>query len=60
MLSKQEEIKLMQNLWNIEHQKLLERLKKDIVSGPTSTIPDPFIMFYIKTDWPKDGMGVQK
>ena len=46
----------MQNLWNTEKQRLLERLKKDILSGPTLEITDPSRRFYIKTDWSKDGM----
>ena len=38
-------------------KKLLERIKKDILSGPTLSRPDPSRGFYIKTDWSKDGMG---
>ena len=30
-----EGMELMQNLWNIEDQRLLERLNKNILSGPT-------------------------
>ena len=48
----------MQNLCNPEYQRLLERLKTDILSGPTLSRPDPSRRFYIKTDWSKDGMGV--
>ena len=46
----------MNNLWNKEDQRLLERLKKDILSGPNLSRPDPYIRFYIKTDCSKDGM----
>ena len=46
----------MQNLWSKEDQRLLERIKKDILSGPTLAIPDPYRRFYIKIDWSKDGM----
>ena len=35
----------------------MERLKKEILSGPTYTIPEPSRRFYIKTNWSKDGMG---
>ena len=47
----------MQNLWNTEYQRLMERLKKDIISGPTLSRPYPYIRFYIKTDWYKDVTG---
>ena len=47
---------MMQNLWNPEDQGLLERLKKDILSGPTLSRPDPARMFYIRTDCSKYGM----
>ena len=47
----------MQNLWNIEVQRSLERLKKDILSGPTLAIPDPSIRFYINIDWFKVRMA---
>ena len=47
----------MQNIWNTEDQSLMERLKKDILSGPTLSIPDPSRRFYINTDWSKDRMG---
>ena len=48
---------LIHNLWNIEDQRLQERLKKDILSGPTLAIPDPSISFYIKIYRSKYGMG---
>ena len=51
-------MELMQNLWNIEDQMLLERLKKDILSGPTLARPYPSRRFYIKSDCSKDLMGV--
>ena len=35
----------------------MEWLNKDILSGPTSAIPDPSRSFYIKTYWYKDVMG---
>ena len=35
----------------------MERLKKDILSGPNLVIPDPSIRLYIKTDWSKYVMG---
>ena len=47
----------MKNLWNPEDQRLLERLNKDILSGPTLERPDPSIRFYIKTYSSKDGIG---
>ena len=49
----------MQNLWNLEEQMLLERLKKDILSGPILERPDTYRRFYIKTYWSKDVMGVE-
>ena len=48
---------MMQNLWNTEDQKLLERLKKDVLSGPTLARPDSSRRLYIKIDWSKDTMG---
>ena len=48
----------MQNLWIPKDQRLLERLKDDIVAGPTLARPDPYQIIYIKTDWSKDRMGV--
>ena len=50
-------MELIHNLWNIEDQKLLERLKKDILSRPTLARPENSRGFYIKIEWPKDGMG---
>ena len=47
----------MQNLWNPKHQRLIEWLKKEILSGPTLSILDLSRRFYIRTDWSKDGMG---
>ena len=47
----------MQNLWNPDDQRLLEKLKKDILSGPTLARLDPSRSFYIKIDCCKDGMG---
>ena len=35
----------------------MERLKKDILSGPTLARSDTSRRFYIKTDWTKDVMG---
>ena len=49
-------MELIQNLCNPDDQNLLERINKDIVSGPTLEIPDPSIRLYIKTYWSKDGM----
>ena len=46
----------MQNLWNIEDQRLLECLNKYILSGPTLARPYPYIRFYIKIYWYKYGM----
>ena len=43
--------------WNPEDQRLMERLNKDILSGPTLARPDPSRRFYIKIDWSKDKMG---
>ena len=34
----------------------MERSKKDILSGPTLSRPDPSKRLYIKTYWFKDGM----
>ena len=48
----------MQNLWNTEDQKLLERLNKDILSGPALSRLDPYKRFYIKTSLSKDVMEV--
>ena len=50
-------MELMQNLWNIEDLGLLERFKKDTLSGPTLEKPDLSRSFYINTYWVKDGMG---
>ena len=50
-------MELIQNLWNLEDQRLIERLKKYILLGHTLAIPDTSIRFYIKTDWFKYGMG---
>ena len=47
----------MHNLWNPDDQRLLELLKKYILSGPTLARPDPYIRFYTKKDWSKDVMG---
>ena len=47
----------MQKLWNSEYQRLLEWLKKDILSGRTLAIPDPSIRSFIKIYWTKDVMG---
>ena len=56
-LYQKEDMEILQNLWNLEDQRLLERLKKYILSGPTLVRPDPSRMFYTKTDWYKYGMG---
>ena len=48
----------MQNLCNPQDQMLLERLKRDILSGPTLARPDPSRKLYIKTDWSKGAMGM--
>ena len=56
-ISEKEDMELIQNLWNPEEQRLLERLKTDILSGPNSEIPEPSRIFYTKIDWSKDGMG---
>ena len=50
-------MELMQNLFNIGDQRLLEHKKKYILSGTNLARPDPSRRFYIKSDWPKDGMG---
>ena len=47
----------MQNIWNLEGQRLLECLNKDILSRPTLEIPDPYKKFYINTYFSKDVMG---
>ena len=47
----------MQNLWMKDYQRLLERINKDIVSGPTLAILDQSCRFYINTGLYKDGMG---
>ena len=49
-------MKLMHNLWNPEDQGLLELLKKDILSGPTLSRPDPSRRLYIKKDYSKGGI----
>ena len=48
----------MKNLWNPEDQRLLERLNKDILSGPTLERPDSSRRFYTKRYWSKDRIGV--
>ena len=55
-LYQKDQMELMQKLWNIEDQRLLERLNKYILSGPTLAIPYLFRRFYINIDWSKDGM----
>ena len=50
-------MELIQNLWTPEDQRLLGRLKKEIVAGHMLTRPYPPQRFYIKTDWSKDGIG---
>ena len=57
-LSKKEEMELMQNLWNPENQRLLERLKKDILPETTLARLYSSRRFYIKTYWSKYLMGV--
>ena len=52
-LSQNEEIELMQNLWDTYDQKLMVSLKEDILSGPNSEIIEPSRRFYIKKDWSK-------
>ena len=47
----------MKKPWNTEYKRLLERLKADILSGPTLAILDPSGRFYINRDWSKYGMG---
>ena len=56
-LYQKEEMKMMQNIWTPDVQRLMERLKKDILSGPTLARPDQSRRFYIDTDRPKDRMG---
>ena len=51
-------MELMQNLLTPEDQILLDRLKEDIIEGPTLVIPNPYCGFYIDTDLYKDVMGV--
>ena len=51
-------MELMQNLLTPEDQRLMERLNEDIMEGPMLAIRDPYRIFYINTDWSKDGMGV--
>ena len=53
-----EDMELIQNLWNIEDQRLLERLKKEISSGPNLARSYPSRRLYINTDWYKDGMEI--
>ena len=50
-------MELIQKLWNLEDQRLLERLNNDFLSRTTLEIPDPRIRVYIKTDCSNDGMG---
>ena len=56
-LSQKEDMELIQNLCNPEYQRLLERLKKYILSGPILGTLDPYRRFYTKIDWSKDVMG---
>ena len=51
-----ENMELPQNLWNTEDQRLLERLKKDILSGPNLARPDPSRRFYIRLVPAQDGL----
>ena len=55
-LSKKDYMELIQNLWTPDDQRLLGLISKDIVSRPTLERPDPYLRFYIKTYWSKDGM----
>ena len=48
----------MQNLWTPKDQRLLERLKYDIVTGPALERPDLSRKCYINTDYSKYDMGV--
>ena len=50
-------MELSMKLWIAEDQRLLERLKEDIVSGPTLKIPKSHQRFYINAYWSKGGMG---
>ena len=44
----------MQRLYVTEDKRLMERVKYDIMSGPTLTRPEPPQRFHIKTDWSYD------
>ena len=46
----------MQNIWTLWYQKLLERLKEEIVAGPNLARPGLYKPFYIIMDWSKDEM----
>ena len=56
-LSKNEDMEMMQNLWNQEETILLERLKKDILSEPNLERSYPYRRFYIKIYCYNNGMG---
>ena len=50
-------MELMQKLCAEKYQRLLEKLKYDIVTGPKLSIPDTYWRFYMNTYWPKYVMG---
>ena len=54
IIYQKEYMEMMQKLCTPESQRLLERLKEDIVSVPTLTWLDPYQRFDIDTDWSKD------
>ena len=39
-----------------EEHILIEIIEQEIVTGHNLVRPDPYQMFYIRTDWYKDGM----
>ena len=47
----------MQKLWTPEGQRLLQRLKQNIVTVFALERLEPYLIFYIKEDWYNYGMG---
>ena len=43
-------MEMIQNLWTPEEQRLMVRLKEDMVAGSTLEIPDLSWRFYIQMD----------
>ena len=55
--SKEEEARILQELWNDKDNELLRTLKEEITSSPVLTRPNPNRRFYLKTDWSAHAQG---